>query len=405
MKAKSVRVCLKAFGFGVALATLNCGAVSAQRIGDYPFQKSGGFRYADAADYTCLSIVESVRAVGVDDRTPAAPKAQSGPRIVSNEHLNWVEEVRIVDSLSLTRGSLVKIVVHTGARFMAYPFVAGKRYLVLANSQKNGAFVEPTWEVQSGIQGEPSKAANEIAAFAAFETQQTKLAKGDSPAWKLANSVADTLINASDESLRRTLGWLNVMDYPGYSDTAFIAGRPDFPFADRLRENVEGKSPYRMAKVYQVLCHWKVFGTEKHYVHLLIEASKSASAWTAPGDYFWYGGLGFSKAGTSDANYQWIDLTPEVWTNAITEAKSVPIRDYLFANFPMTTTDEQNQRLAFLLNDPSQGTQAGIVGHFARVYDLPKLGFIQGDAAEQFAWRNKSEALSYWRKRFGVVTP
>jgi hypothetical protein len=384
----------------MAVALLISAICSAQNARDYPLQ-GDSFCYGDATDYTALSIVRSVRNIGPERRTPTVQPPN--PVMVNPDGSMWVEQVEVIDSLTLRKGSVVKVVVPTPYGKAAYPFVAGKRYLVIATGQEDGVFREPKSRRDPGTSSNHANGPDEIYGFAAFETHQSKLSAGESPAWRIANSIADTLRDSSDEALRRTLSWLYVMRYPGSDDPAFRVGRHDFEYAERLRANLTNPSAYRKSKVYQVLCGWKVFGMEMPFLNALIEASNSPTAWTSRGDYLYIGDLQFGSPGTSgDPNYKGVTLNAESWTSAVVGSKSEPVRGFLLASFDYITNDDQNRRLAELLNDRSEGVQAMIVTHLARNLNVPDKDVMRGDVAQRFAWKNKDEVLSYWRSRYGI---
>jgi hypothetical protein len=373
----------------------------AQSARDYPLQ-TDSFSYKDAADYNALSIVQSIRNLGSQTRT-SAPVTLNGSVIAGRGDSVWVEEARVIDSATLPQGKIVHILVPASSGKILFPFEAGKRYLVIATGQAKGAFVEPASRAEAVPDiGKPA-ASNEILGFAAFETHAARLSPGQSSAWRIANSVADTLIDSSDADLRRTLSWLFTMWYPGSEDPLLRVGRPDFEYAQRLRADITNPTAYRSAKVYQVLCRWKVFGMQTPFLQALIKASKDPAAWTATGDLLLNGDLNYgSPAATGDPNYQAITLNAETWTDAVLEAKSAPIRGYLLGSFDYYTTEEQNRRLAALLSDPDEGTQAQIVTHLSRNLKMPEKDVARTGPEQRFAWKNKDEVLSYWRSRYGI---
>lgn len=376
----------------------------AQASTDYPLQIR--MNYADAPDYTCLAIVDSIRNIGFDDRSLAKPHSGTGmTSLVNHRHLTWVEEVRIVDSIGVARGSTVRLVVPLQGSTIKFPFVPGERYLVLATGQKVSMFVEPTSWARSGVVGEFARNSNEIAGFAAFETHMSKLSTGETPAWQIANSVADTLVSSTDASLRRTLSWFDSCGYPGLVGSEYVEGRKDLPFAHRLLSSVRNASAYRRSKVYQLLCRWHVRDMEEPYVQSLIDTSKLANSWTAPEDSFFGENLRRTPPIAGAADREWSRLTAEEWVTAIVKSKNPKITDYLLNSFDFVTSENENRQLAELLNGSDISLQGDIVNFFAEAYGIPNMGVLKEGKPGHSVWRNRDEAVGYWRSRFKVNHP
>ena len=208
--------------------------------------------------------------------------------------------------------------------------------------------------------------------------------------------------SADDVETRRICDFLRPKNSRPPNLVGYLEQRisPDTELTSEMKRIAAASTPFKKARILQVLLDWRILGTQQMFVDALIEASTDANAFQDETDDL--GSVSLTVSPRDDPNFEQMipRLESNRWADIVTASRSPRIQAFFLNHFGGLPDENRLRKLAALVRSTDADVQLSVACFLSRALKEPEMEPRAEIIKGVQTYVNMNEIAAFWSKRF-----